>query len=207
MADSAKRNDVEATLGRVRRKMRAWGITVSYLSRHLGVSRQYGWQAVNHRTLVSPERATELDRALDSLIEARRKQRTFGQRLRAVRVAAGLTLKDVADRIGYSWVGVERWEKDVCLPKPGVLWHLLSLYGVDHAFFKDAQLPVRIPREHQRGGHGSERLPYGAREDLALTLRAMAAFPTLLRQVSSTVGSSSAESTPHRPALKNPRAK
>jgi hypothetical protein len=31
--------------------------------------------------------------------------------------------------IGYSWVGVERWEKDVCLPKPGVLWHLFTLYG------------------------------------------------------------------------------
>jgi transcriptional regulator with XRE-family HTH domain len=206
MGNPAKRDEVEATLWRVRRKMKAWGITVSYLSRHLGVSRQYGWQVVNHRTIVSPERATRLDRDLDSLIEARRTERTFGQRLRAVRLAAGLTLKDVADRIGYSWVGVERWEKDVCLPKPGVLWHLLSLYGVEPSSFMGAQPQVRIAGNYQRGGHGSARLPHGAREDLVSTLRAMGAFPTLLRQVSNTVGSSSAEPTSHRNALKIPLA-
>jgi hypothetical protein len=27
-------------------------------------------------------------------------------------------------------VGVERWEKNICRPKPSVLWHLLTLYGV-----------------------------------------------------------------------------
>ena len=55
--------------------------------------------------------------------------RSFGEQLRAARLASGLTLKQVAGLIGYSWVGVERWEKDVCRPKPGVLWHLFTLYG------------------------------------------------------------------------------
>ena len=36
----------------------------------------------------------------------------------------------VAGLIGYSWGGVERWEKDQCVPKPGGLWHLFSLYGI-----------------------------------------------------------------------------
>ena len=41
-----------------------------------------------------------------------------------------MTLKEVARAIGYTWVGVERWEKNICRPKPSVLWHLLTLYGV-----------------------------------------------------------------------------
>lgn len=56
---------------------------------------------------------------------------TIGSRLRAARVAAGLTLKQVAGMISYTWVAVQRWEKGVCLPKPGVLRHLAHLYGVD----------------------------------------------------------------------------
>jgi len=55
---------------------------------------------------------------------------TYGQRLRAAREGAGLTLKDVAGLIGYSWVAVERWELDRCVPKPGVLWHLRQIYMV-----------------------------------------------------------------------------
>ena len=66
---------------------------------------------------------------VDTIIAQRKHMRSFGEQLRAARIASGLTLKQVADMIGYSWVGVERWEKDVCRPKPGVLWHLFMLYG------------------------------------------------------------------------------
>jgi transcriptional regulator with XRE-family HTH domain len=54
-----------------------------------------------------------------------------GGLLRAAREGAGLTLKEAAALIGYSWVAVERWELGRCLPKPGVLWHLRQVYGVD----------------------------------------------------------------------------
>lgn len=54
---------------------------------------------------------------------------SFGAHLRAARISAGFTLKEIAGLIGYTWVAVQRWEKDVCLPKPGVLLHLRSLYG------------------------------------------------------------------------------
>ena len=123
--------EVDAILARVRRKIQPWGLTVSFLARHMGVSRQYVWQAVNGRARVSLRRSEQLEAAVDGIILARRHMDTFGGRLRAARIAAGLTLKQVAALIGYSWVGVERWEKDLYLPKPGVLWHLLSLYGIE----------------------------------------------------------------------------
>jgi transcriptional regulator with XRE-family HTH domain len=130
MADEIMMPDVRQTLERVRGKMKPWGISIAFLATRLRVSRQYIWQAVNHRTHISPYRAGEIERAVDAVIAERAHMKTFGARLRAARLSAGLTLKEVAAMIGYSWVGVERWERDICLPKPGVLWHLFSLYGV-----------------------------------------------------------------------------
>jgi len=117
----------EAT-NRIRAKMRQWGITLTFLAERLGVSRQYAWQIVNYGTAISLERAQDIERQLDAIIGERAHMRTLGERLRAARHSAGMTLKQAAQLIGYSWVGVERWEKNLCLPKPGVLWHLLNLY-------------------------------------------------------------------------------
>jgi transcriptional regulator with XRE-family HTH domain len=170
-----KSKEVEVVLRRVRRKMRVWGITVTYLARHIGVSRQYGWQSIHYRTRISLHRAEELERSVERIIQTRQHLVTFGQRLRAARLASGLTLKQVAERIGYSWVGVERWEKDICLPKPGVLWHLLSVYRLDaevtgiHTAFAAETLPA---------GRFSRR-PRGVQEELLFSLRnlGMAPFP------------------------------
>lgn len=125
--------DVQEIARRIRLKMRDWGITATFLAEHLGVSRQYAWQIVHERTFLSRQRAAEIERNLDTIVEQQLHLQTFGDRLRAARVAAGLTLKEVASMIGYSWVGVERWEHNICRPKPGVLWHLLSLYGATHS--------------------------------------------------------------------------
>lgn len=54
---------------------------------------------------------------------------TIGEELRSAREEAGLTLKEAAAAIGYTWVAVERWELGRCLPKPGVLWHLRQVYA------------------------------------------------------------------------------
>jgi transcriptional regulator with XRE-family HTH domain len=118
-------------LERIQAKMRHWGITNTFLASQLGVSRQYAWQAMRGRIPVSEERATTIEYAVDTIIAQQKHIRSFGERLRAARIASGYTLKEVAALIGYSWVGVERWEKNLCRPKPGVLWHLFSLYGVD----------------------------------------------------------------------------
>ena len=126
---SERQQDVEQVISRVQESMKRWGITVSFLAEQLGVSRQYAWQAVHYRTPLSAEKAREIERTVDTIIAQRSHMRSFGEQLRAARVASGLTLKQVAGMIGYSWVGVERWEKDICRPKPGVLWHLFMLYG------------------------------------------------------------------------------
>ncbi len=128
---SIRDTQVEEILKRSASKMKQWGITVTYLSSQLGVSRQYAWQVMYHRTMVSHSKALQVESTIDAIITHQSHVRSFGDRLRAARISKGLTLREVADIIGYSWVGVERWEKNVCLPKPGVLWHLQTLYGVD----------------------------------------------------------------------------
>ena len=129
------RNDeIRQIIQRSTDRMKQWGITVTYLANQLGVSRQYAWQVMYCRTLVSHGKALQVQRVVDSIIESQSHVKTFGDRLRAARLSKGLTLKEVADKIGYSWVGVERWEKNVCLPKPGVLFHLRALYGVDESW-------------------------------------------------------------------------
>ena len=128
---STQDGQVEEILKRSALKMKQWGITVTYLSAKLGVSRQYAWQVMYHRTMVSRTKALQVEAAIDTIIAHQSHVQSFGDRLRAARISKGFTLREVADRIGYSWVGVERWEKNVCLPKPGVLWHLQSLYGVN----------------------------------------------------------------------------
>ena len=122
--------EAEEVVTRIRTKMRQWGITATFLATQLGVSRQYAWQIIHYRTFLSVERALEIESAVDGIIAQQKHVRTVGDRLRAARIAAGLTLKEVGKAIGYTWVGVERWEKNVCRPKPSVLWHLLTLYGV-----------------------------------------------------------------------------
>lgn len=128
---STSNTQVEEILSRSVSKMKQWGITVTYLASQLGVSRQYAWQVMYHRTMVSRSKAIQVEATVDAIIAHQSHVQSFGDRLRAARISKGLTLREVADRIGYSWVGVERWEKNVCLPKPGVLWHLQNLYGVD----------------------------------------------------------------------------
>ena len=119
-----------AIIGRARALMNQWGITHSFLASELGVSRQYVWQVLNGRIPLSHTKAQSISKTVETIVTHETHLTSFGARLRAARLSAGLTLKQVASMIGYSWVGVERWEKDICLPKPGVLWHLFTLYGV-----------------------------------------------------------------------------
>ena len=139
-------SQVEEVIQRAASKMKQWGITVTYLSTQLGVSRQYAWQVMYYRTLVSRTKALQVEAAIDAIIASQSHMQTFGDRLRAARISKRLTLKNVADRIGYSWVGVERWEKNICLPKPGVLWHLRTLYGVDENWLRPS-----VQQEEQLG--------------------------------------------------------
>jgi transcriptional regulator with XRE-family HTH domain len=115
---------------RIRNQMRPWGLTITDIAMEMGVSRQYIWQVLYGKTPVSERKASEVSRYVERLIERQKTGASTGERLRRARIAAGMTLKAAAAEIGYTWVAVERWEKNVCLPKPGVLWHLRHVYGV-----------------------------------------------------------------------------
>jgi transcriptional regulator with XRE-family HTH domain len=137
MAAVRRAIEVEEVIDRIRKKTKPWGITVSFLAEQLGVSRQYMWQVIHYRTQLSRQKVLDIEALVDRIIEQRAHVRTFGDRLRAARIAAGLTLKQAASQIGYTWVGVERWEKNLCLPKPGVLWHLCSVYCIGEDWFQE----------------------------------------------------------------------
>jgi transcriptional regulator with XRE-family HTH domain len=128
----AKRQDIRSDTwsADTRTRMRPWGITITELAMNLGVSRQYVWQVLYGKIPVSEAKKIEISTSIERMVFDRQWGASFGQRLRGARIGAGMTLRQVAGVIGYSWVAVERWEKDVCLPKPGVLWHLRHIYGV-----------------------------------------------------------------------------
>ena len=82
---------------------------------------------------VATSRSNAYDASMGSqtVLAQRRQAPTFGSQLRAARLAAGYTLQEIAPVIGYTWVAVQRWETDQCLPKPGVLLHLRAIYGAE----------------------------------------------------------------------------
>jgi transcriptional regulator with XRE-family HTH domain len=171
MGPPRKAAEVEEIVARIRKKMKPWGITVSYLAEQLAVSRQYAWQIVHYRTFLSGQRAREIENAVDRIIAQRTHITTFGRRLRAARISAGYTLKEVAGMIGYSWVGVERWEKDLCLPKPGVLWHLANLYGAGAGWVEESGAIPSMAHLQPGGGRVFMSFRQGAHEELARALQ------------------------------------
>jgi len=80
--------------------------------------------------------------------------------------------------IGYSWVGVARWEKNQCLPKPGVLWHLCNLYCVGEDWFMEyfpaqgAPRPGKFHYEHSMGVRGELAAMYLAKAPAGMRTRA-----------------------------------
>jgi transcriptional regulator with XRE-family HTH domain len=163
-----------AIITRIRSTMKEWGVTNSDLATVLGVSRQYLWQVVNRRVHLSMVRATEIEAVLNRLVADSRRNSTFGDRLRAARRSAGFTLKEVASMIGYSWAGVERWEKDQCRPKPGVLFHLMSIYNSSGALLREPSVAVHNEAGASFAGVGLAALPPGSPGGYQLSLHTRA---------------------------------
>ena len=142
---------VVAAVESISGKMDEWGVSHTFLAGQLGVSRQYVWQVLNQPTALSPVKARLIEEVVDLIIERQMHLRTLGDRLRAARRAAGLTLKDVASKIGYSWVVIQRWEKNVCLPGIEVLLRLCSVYGVSFEIIR-SQMPRQKAPTHRQNG-------------------------------------------------------
>jgi transcriptional regulator with XRE-family HTH domain len=156
---------VAAAVERVAGKMDEWGVSHSFLAGRLGVSRQYVWQVLNNPAALSTAKAGVIEDAVDLIIERQMHLRTLGDRLRAARRAAGLTLKEVASQIGYSWVVIQRWEKNVCLPGLEVLLRLCGVYGISFEIARPARIPQKVSRYRQNGAylvpvHEADELPH-----------------------------------------------
>jgi transcriptional regulator with XRE-family HTH domain len=65
---------------------------------------------------------------MENLRLTRAERATMGDRLRAARHVAGLTLREVADTAGVSVNAVEQWEHG-SLPQPTLRAGLAQLYG------------------------------------------------------------------------------
>jgi len=142
--------DIAAVVGGMRAKMAEWGISPVFLARNLGVSRQYVWQVFNTPSSVSAEKARAIGEAIDLIIERQEHLRTLGDRLRAARRSAGMTLKEVAKTIGYSWVVIERWETNAALPSLQVLPRLCGVYGISFEIAGGGRRPVPQAHHWQR---------------------------------------------------------
>jgi|WetSurMetagenome_2_1015567.scaffolds.fasta_scaffold334619_2 transcriptional regulator with XRE-family HTH domain len=114
----------------LREELRRRGISVAEFARGAGCSRQFAWQVLSGTVSASDTVLRRFETVLAQSINADLDP-TIGRRLRRARRRAGLTLKETAAMIGYTWIAVERWEQNVCLPKPGVLLHLCQVYGED----------------------------------------------------------------------------
>jgi transcriptional regulator with XRE-family HTH domain len=142
---------VVAAVRNISGKMEEWGVSHTFLAGQLGVSRQYVWQVLNQPTALSEERARVIEVVVDAIIERQMHLRTLGDRLRAARRAAGLTIKEVAAKIGYSWVVLQRWEKNVSLPGLEVLLRLCGVYGISFEIVRAAGAGPKSPRHRLNG--------------------------------------------------------
>jgi transcriptional regulator with XRE-family HTH domain len=158
-------SEVVAAVERITGKMDEWGVSHTFLAGQLGVSRQYVWQVLNQPSALSLEKSRTIEEVVDLIIARQMHLKTLGDRLRAARRAAGLTLKQVAATIGYSWVVIQRWEKNVCLPGLEVLLGLCDVYGISFEIVRPANPRQRVSgQRHDRAYlvpvRESEALPW-----------------------------------------------
>jgi len=146
-------SDVPAAVQRIRGKMTEWGISHTFLAGCLGVSRQYVWQVLNATSTLSVPKARLIEEAIDLIIDRQMHLRTLGDRLRAARRSAGMTLKEVAGSLGYSWVVIERWETNATLPSLQVLLRLCSVYGVSFEIVSGDRRPAHPARHWQQNAY------------------------------------------------------
>ncbi len=101
--------------GQTRLRMRPWGFSVTDQVIHPDDSHQMcGGYSMEKRVLRwrNGGDRTKIEMPITTY---RRSGASLGQRLRGARLGAGMTLRQAAEQIGYSWVAVERCERR-CMP-------------------------------------------------------------------------------------------
>lgn len=99
---------------------------------------------MNHRDYVAQREAR--DPAFREASERLRPQFEFRKALVGARLAAGLTQRQLAERMGTSQAAIARLESGTRLPSVDTLYRLAVILGVDFTITPQAPLTVR---QHQ----------------------------------------------------------
>lgn len=74
----------------------------------------------------------------------------FGTRLKNARIAAGYSLRDLAENIGVSAQAISKYERSMDMPSSSVLMRLTKVLGVDAAFLMQASMLPEISPAYRR---------------------------------------------------------
>lgn len=157
---NAVTRESETTLENIRRTMEQWSISPSFLAQQIGVTRQYVWQILHGHTRLSDARLAEVERVVSGIVRHQLHLTTMGDRLRAARKAAGLTLRQAGEKLGYTWASVQRWESNASLPTLEALVNLCSVY---HVSFELVIPPKNAGGKGRIGIPPAYRVPNGRR--------------------------------------------
>jgi transcriptional regulator with XRE-family HTH domain len=125
-------------------KLRATGLTHQQIGERLGISHQSVQQALRGtgNARLVPVRCRECRAVITRLRTIRDNNgpvyclhclpsdATFGQRLKARRLAKGITLMALCERTGIGWTLLSKYERDVVEPKCRNLTKLIRVLGV-----------------------------------------------------------------------------
>jgi len=97
-------------------------------------------------------------------------------RLKVARRAAGLTLVELAGRLGLSHQQLQKYEQGKNRISAGLLYSIASELGVSLAvFFESAQAPLETPasRARRQAGHIISRIPDAEMDRVVRVLKAL----------------------------------
>jgi Helix-turn-helix domain/Homeodomain-like domain len=126
-------------------ELRAAGLTYEQIGKCLGISHQCVLQALqgNGNARLVPIRCRECGRIITRMrtvadhngpvycLSCLPGEATFGQRLKAWRLANGISLMALSGRTGIAWSLLSKYERDVVEPKCRTLIKLIRVLGTD----------------------------------------------------------------------------
>jgi transcriptional regulator with XRE-family HTH domain len=137
-------------------QLQRWRLEYGALASRLGIAEAQLW---DHLHRLTHRGALRLDGAVGL------GEQGVGEKLRSARRRVGLSLKQAARLTGYTPAAVQRWEKEKCLPKPGVLLLLCSVYATLAEDIGKRTESAHPPAESPAGGHTMQQLPHSEAQD------------------------------------------
>jgi transcriptional regulator with XRE-family HTH domain len=127
-------------------RLRAQGLSLSEIARRFRISKQAVWSLLNHRPRLTSARAIPCSRCGGQIRSAGALPRDaesalcttclnqspdspFGQRLKSLRLAAGLSLTDLSRRTGLSPGSIRAYEEGLRMPRRATIGRLVRVVG------------------------------------------------------------------------------